>query len=84
MDTTHGEPDWVNWSKETWAIEELMQDAIALGDSISATANWLSENLDLREETWAKLYGILEQLEKLDHELLAVKSHVRHIGIVKD
>ena len=26
MDTTHGEPGWVNWSQKQWAIEEMMQE----------------------------------------------------------
>ncbi len=83
MDTTHGEPDWVNWSQQTWAIEELKQDAIAVGDMISADLNLLAEDLDLSSETWSTHYDKLAALEAFHHEILSMVERARHLGILK-
>lgn len=83
MDTTHGEPDWVNWSAKTWAIEELKDDAVTVGGMISADLNRLAEDLDLSIETWSTHYDKLSELEAFHHEILSMIERARHIGILK-
>jgi hypothetical protein len=83
MDTTHGEPDWVNWSQQTWAIEELKQDAITVGEMISHSFSKAAEDVSLHEETWATFYDQVEELEQFHHDFLSLLERGRRIGIMK-
>jgi hypothetical protein len=53
MDTTHGEPGWVNWSQKQWAIEEMMQDISQVGEMINVSVDKIQEMLPSHEEAWA-------------------------------
>jgi hypothetical protein len=83
MDTTHGEPDWVNWSKETWVIEELMQDVASVGESINSDLGALYDDLPGTPESWAKFYGQLEEVEQFHHDLLVLIQRARFLGLTK-
>ena len=83
MDTIRGEPDWVNWSQETWAIEELMQDAATVGESVNAELNRLTENLPGTVETWSKHYDRLELIEQFHHDVLVLVERARFLGLTK-
>ncbi len=83
MDTTHGEPGWVNWSQKRWAIEEMMQDIIQVGEMIGAHVDKIQELLPSHEDDWAKHYAKLNEAEMLAHELLQVIERIRYLGLTK-
>lgn len=83
MDTTHGEPDWVNWSQKRWAIEEMIQDIIQVGEMIGTHVDKIQELLPSHEDDWAKHYDKLNEAEMLSHELLQVIERIRYLGLTK-
>ena len=83
MDTTRGEPGWVNWSQKQWAIEEMMQNISQVGGMINANVEKIQEMLPSHEEDWAKHYDKLNEAEILSHELLQVIERIRYLGLTK-
>ena len=83
MDTTHGEPEWVNWSEKKWEIEEAMQDAATVGAMINDDLYRLSEALPQSSEEWAKHHDLNGKLELAHHELLKLYEHFRFLGVIK-
>jgi len=83
MDTTHGEPEWVNWSEKKWEIEEAMQDAATVGAMINDELYRLSEALPQSSEEWAKHHDLNGKLELAHHELLKLYEHFRFLGVIK-
>lgn len=83
MDTTHGEPAWVNMSEEEWEIEEAMQDAATVGAMIDHDLYRLSEALPSSSEEWAKHHDLNDKLELAHHEILKLYEHFRFLGVVK-
>jgi len=83
MDTTHGEPEWVNWSEKQWEIEEAMQDAATVGAMINDELYRLSEALPQSSEEWAKHHDLNGKLELAHHELLKLYEHFRFLGVIK-
>ena len=81
MDTTHGEPGWVNWSQKQWAIEEMMQDVSQVGEMINAHVDKIQEMLPSHEEAWAKHYDKLNEAEMLSHELLQFIERIKYLGL---
>ena len=77
------EPEYVNWPKARWDIEEAMEDAATVGAMINADYDRLGEGLPSDSEEWAKHYDINPELEAFHHDLLALIERARFIGIRK-
>jgi hypothetical protein len=77
------EPEYVNWSKARWDIEEAMEDAATVGAMINADLDRLVEGLPSDSEGWAKHYDVNRELEAFHHDLLALYERARFIGILK-
>jgi len=83
MDTIRGEPAWVNRSQKEWAIEEMKQDIIQVGEMINANVDKIQELLPSHEDDWAKHYDKLNEAEMLAHELLQFIERIRYLGLTK-
>ena len=83
MDTTHGEPEWVNWSKERHDLEEAQAAAAEVGACINADLGRLDENLPVHEEDWHKHYDLLTELETFHHDVLALITQAQFLGLIK-
>jgi hypothetical protein len=76
------EPEYVNWSKARWDIEEAMENAATVGEMINVDFDRLGESLPSTSEEWAKHYDN-PHLEAFHHDLLALIERARFIGIRK-
>jgi len=76
------EPQYVNWPKARWDIEEAMEGAATVGEMINTDFDRLGEGLPSTSEEWAKHYDN-DQLEAFHHDLLALYERARFIGILK-
>jgi hypothetical protein len=76
------EPEYVNWSKARWDIEEAMEGAATVGAMINVDLDRLVEGLPSTSEEWAKHYDN-NQLEAFHHDILALYERARFIGILK-
>lgn len=83
MDTTHGEPEWVNWSKERHDLEEARDAAAEVGACINADLERLSESLPHHEEDWHRHHDVLTELETFHHDVLGMIERARYIGILR-
>jgi hypothetical protein len=82
MDTTHGEPEWVNWSKERHDMEEARDGAYNVGACINFDLCRLYESLP-SEEGWHKHYDLLTELETFHHDVLALITQAQFLGLIK-
>ncbi len=76
------EPEYVNWPKARWDIEEAMEGAATVGAMINVDLDRLVEGLPSDSEEWAKHYDN-NQLEAFHHDILALYERARFIGILK-
>lgn len=82
MDTTHGEPEWVNWSKERHDLEESRDAAAQVGDCIIYDLCRLYESLPV-DEGWHKHYDLLTELETYHHDVLGMIERAKFLGLIK-
>lgn len=83
MNTELGEPEWVNWSKARWDLEEAQQAAATTGASIQADLERLSESIPIHEEDWHQHYDKQGEIETFHHDILGLIERAKYIGILR-
>ena len=83
MNTELGEPEWVNWSKARWDLEEAQASVATTGASIQADLERLSESIPSHEEDWHQHYDKQGEIETFHHDILGLIERAKYIGILR-
>ena len=83
MNTELGEPEWVNWSKARWDLEEAQASVATTGASIQADLERLSESIPSHEEDWHQHYDKQGDIETFHHDILGLIERAKYIGILR-